>query len=113
MTQGHPEAIVYHEPSGKTELYEATNERPSQLRPLQHYAAHKPSAAHKQIMAEVKPTTAVPSGEVEVEGSTLKQSLAEARKMGFQGHPQAIVYHPAHGAPATYVLESHKAAGKH
>ena len=25
--------------------------------------------------------------------------------MGFKGQPQAIVYHPAHGKPETYVLQ--------
>merc|ERR1711990_1419200 len=78
----------------------------SQLRPSQpqqqkqklvQAAAAKPAhqaRPHRQIMAEVKPTK---SGEVEVEAHTLKQSLAEAHKMGFKGHPEAIVYHPAHG----------------
>jgi len=34
-----------------------------------------------------------------------KLNFAEARKMGFKGEPTAIVYHPAHGAEKTYVLE--------
>ena len=99
-------------------MYEATSERPSQLRSeesqqqqqlLQRHAAAKPvapvAAPRRQVMAEVKPTK---SGEVEVEAQTLKQSLAEAHKMGFKGHPQAIVYHPAHGASETYVLQTKK-----
>ena len=93
--KGHPEAIVYHEANGKTELYEAQPSKPQQL-------AAKPQLAQQQINAEVKSTN---NGEVEVEAKTLMQSLAEAHKMGFKGQPQAIVYHPAHGKPETYVLQ--------
>jgi len=101
--RGHPEAIVYHEADGKTELYEAQPNREVEL--AQRRAAVQRQRVEHQMMAEVKPTK---QGEVEVEAKTLKQSLAEARQMGFKGEPTAIVYHPAHGATKTYVLEQPK-----
>jgi len=102
--EGHPEAIVYHEADGKTELYEAQptlKQRPAAV----HIPGTHEAAARQQIMAEVRPAK---HGEVEVEAQTLKQSLAEAHKMGFKGQPTAIVYHPAHGPAETYMLQKNK-----
>jgi hypothetical protein len=102
---GHPEAIVYHEANGKTELYVAQPSTPLKLAAKPQRVAQDPYAqekAHHQFMPEVKPTR---NGEVEVEAKTLKQSLAEARNMGFKGQPTAIVYHPAHGKEEVYVLK--------
>jgi len=50
--------------------------------------------------------------EVEVDGPTLAQSVAEAHKMGFTGHPEAVVYHPADGKPVMYKLESPQESGE-
>ena len=106
---GHPEAIVYHEANGKTELYVAQPSSPQKLAAKPQRAAQDPYAqekaqvkAHHQFIPEVKPTR---NGEVEVEAKALKQSLAEAHKMGFKGQPTAIVYHPAHGKEEVYVLK--------
>merc|ERR1712205_279390 len=50
------------------------------------------------------------TNEVEVDGPTLAKSLAEAKSLGFKGHPRALVYHPAHGKPVVYNLEDRQAA---
>ena len=105
--EGHPEAIVYHEADGKTELYQAHTPgnfpELSEARGTAHVA--RVEEAQGKTASEVRATT---NGEVEVEAKTLKQSLAEAHAMGFKGSPTAIVYHPAHGKPETYLLEKPK-----
>jgi len=107
--------------STQTQLYDAQPSQTSQLaqhrtaaqrvqqQQQQHMMAEQQREEHmlaehqqQQRMSEVKSTS---KGEVEVVAKTLKQSLAEARKLGFKGEPTAIVYHPAHGAEKTYVLE--------
>ena len=87
--KGHPKAIVYHEANGKTEMYVDSSGQQTIL-------AQRPSRA--EVVQKG-------NGQVEVEAKSLKQSLAEARKMGFKGSPKEIVYHPAHGEPEIYKLQ--------
>eukprot|EP00960_Hanusia_phi_P076401 768555-Hanusia_phi.AAC.8 len=93
--KGRPEGIVYHPATGKPVLYfpKSSNQPPQGTTEL--------SAA---------PVRRIGPHEVEVDGRSLQQSLAEARAMGFKGDPEAIVYHPAHGKTAVYERANSMAA---
>ncbi|EKX40563.1 hypothetical protein GUITHDRAFT_154096 [Guillardia theta CCMP2712] len=93
--KGRPEGIIYHPASGKPVLYFPGSSNQS------------PQGATELAAAPVRK---VGAHEVEVDGKTLQQSLAEARAMGFRGDPEAIVYHPAHGKTAIYQRANSMAA---
>mmetsp|Transcript_29561 Transcript_29561/g.59658 ORF Transcript_29561/g.59658 Transcript_29561/m.59658 type:complete len:232 (-) Transcript_29561:160-855(-) len=77
---GSPKAIVYHHADGEEDVY-----------------AKAPAGESGEMLAEAPRS-------ITVDGPTFKASVDKAHAMGLHGSPNAVVYHPANGAPQTYEL---------
>lgn len=78
--EGSPKAIVYHQADGLEDVYQKAG-----------------AGVTGEMLAE-NPSS------VTVDGPTFKDSVEKAHAMGLKGAPEAVVYHPANGAPQTYQL---------
>jgi len=100
-------------PQRATELAEADKGGCKEDKPCKLHGA-RAQEAQEQMMAELPQpaeTQSLAGAEVhatrdgvEVDAPSLKDSIRDARAMGFKGVPREVVYKPAGGRAVTYML---------